>query len=488
MKHMRERNRQSQRGISILTVTLALAVLLPMVGLAFDLTILYLVRTRLLTATDAALLAAARGLSKGSTPEQQVQNARNAAAKFFAANFPQGYWGTTNLSFPPPAVDETSYPNYRTVTGAASVDAPLYFMRIFGSRYSTVRISAQAARRDALVVLVLDRSSSMNRQVTGAGRTACEIMRNDAKEFIKYFAPGRDKLGLVVFSSGVYRINPTTNFNPTSSSDPIVAAINSIQCKDNTASAEALHAAYEMITANNETSRANVIVFMTDGIPNGVTGDFIPYRISPCGNTGAPMIGVLAQWANNAPTGTTAGLMGRNISSVSAGTSYSTENTANCRFRTNLSYVRQDVTRMPPTDVYGNALDGPYTTYLNSNVPFFGSPADLTRVDLPQEITKASANAFDNQGTVIRSNTTLKPMIYTIGLNTDPTGNDYPDEQLLRKLANDPGMAAMAYPYSAFYQSQMNQTRGIYVNAPDATQLAAAFQTIATHIVVRLAY
>jgi hypothetical protein len=228
---------------------------------------------------------------------------------------------------------------------------------------------------------------------------------------------------------------------------------------------------------------------MTDGIPNGFTGNFIPYRIAPCGTPGTPMIGVLAQWANNASTGTTAGLMARTIGSVSASTPYSSEGTGGCRFRTSndLTRVREDVTRMPVQDVYGNALAGPYSSYLNADVSFFGSPADLTRVDRPQEITKASANALDNQATVIRSNTTFKPMIYTIGLNTDPTGLDRPDEQLLRKIANDPSLATAPYSGPQIYYDQRNQPRGIYVNAPDALQLGAAFETIATHIVVRLA-
>jgi hypothetical protein len=467
-------------------------VILPMVGLAIDLTMMYILKVKLLTALDAGMLAAARALGQGADPSTQAQNARLAAAKFFAANFPTGYWGTSNLSFPAPAIDSTTVPNYRSITGTASVDAPLYFLRVFGASTSTLRVSAQAARRDALVVLVLDRSGSMDRGVAGTGTTACEIMKQDAKEFMQYFAPGRDKLALVVFNSGTFYLGPRTNFNPSSSSDPLVSAIDSITCKDNTGAADALHRAYDIITTNNETSRANVIVFMTDGIPNGISGNFISYRISPCGTTGTPMIGVLAQWANNQATGTTAGLMARSTTSVSADTTPSQENTGSCRFKTptsdpDLTRIDEDVTRMPTTDVYNNALAGTYSSYLNDDVSFFGSPAVLTRVDRPQEITKASANALDNQATVIRTNTTFKPMIYTIGLNTDPTGLDRPDEQLLKKIANDPSLATSPNSGPQIYQNQINQPRGIYVNAPDASQLGAAFETIATHIVVRLA-
>ncbi len=477
----------SRRGISIITVTLALCVIMPLVGLGVDLTILYLVKSKLLAATDAAVLAGARALSQGADATAQRVNAQAAAVKFFNANWPAGFWGTSNLSFPTPLVDDTSFNGYRTITANATVDAPLYFLRVFGGNESMVAVSAQAMRRDALVVLVLDRSSSMDRAVAGTGTTACEIAKLDAVEFIKYFAQGRDQVGLIVYSSGQFTYQSRTNFNtPDASGNTVTSLIQAIDCRDNTATAEGLRAAYQEVLRVNSATKANVIVLMTDGIPNGVTGDFISYRLSPCGTIAVPMVGVLAQWANNATTGTTAGLMARTSTSVSSGTTYSNENTGNCRFRSNLDQVRYDVSRMPTTDVYGNALAGPYTTYSNPYVSFFGSAANLTSVSLPREITKASANAADNMATTIRSDSILKPMIYTIGLNTDPTGSDVPDEQLLMKIANDSSLATAPGAGPTFYAQQINQTRGIYVQAPDATQLQSAFTTVATHIVTRL--
>ena len=88
-------------------------------------------------------------------------------------------------------------PNYRTVTITATVQAPLYFLRILGQNTSAVAVTTQAARRDALVMLVLDRSSSMNYAFQGS--TACNIMKPDAIQFLNNFAPGRDMVGLVVF-------------------------------------------------------------------------------------------------------------------------------------------------------------------------------------------------------------------------------------------------------------------------------------------------
>jgi Flp pilus assembly protein TadG len=488
------RSKRLRKGVAVITTTLAMFTIIPLVGLAIDLSMLYLVRAKLLAATDAAVLAGARALSQGADAAAQRVAAQNAAIKFFNANWPAGFWGTVNLSFPTPAVDDTTVPNFRTITATASVQAPVFFLSVFGGSYSTVVVAAQAARRDALVVLVLDRSVSMvaNGFVPGTGRYPCDIMKDDAIEFTKYFAQGRDMLGLVVFNSGQYTYQSRTNFNtPDANGRTISSVIAGIQCNGNTNSVEALNAAYGEIQRVNSPTRANVIVFMTDGIPNGFYGDFIPYRISPCGTPGIPMRGVLAQWAGNAATGDTAGLMKQTLTNVTDDALRSTDNTGTCSFyiNNNLRLIRDNVSRMPTQDVHLNALAGPYTTYSNPN-PYLSwllGPADLTRVDRPREITKASTNALDNQGTTIRTDSTLKPMIYTIGLITNPNpGGDVPDEQLLMKLANDASLATAPSPGPTFYTQQQNETRGIYVNAPDATQLRSAFDQIATHIVVRL--
>jgi hypothetical protein len=479
-----------EKGISILVVTLTLMVIVPLVGLAVDLSMLYLIRTKLLSATDAAVLAGARALSRGADAAAQRVSAQTAATKFFNANFPAGYWGSSNLNFPTVTVDDTTVANYRSVTATARVDAPLYFLRILGQSSSSLRADAQAGRRDALVVLVLDRSSSMDGSVPGTTTTACEIMKTDAVEFVKYFAANRDQVGLVVFSSGQFTYQSRTDFNTADASGKTVSSlIAGIDCKDNTASAEALHAAYAEVRRVNSNTRANVIVFMTDGRPNGVTGNFIPYRISPCGTVGTPMIGVLSQWAGNAAgVGTTAGLMKRTMTDVSGPTGPSAEGTGSCRFtqppsNPDLTRVHEDVSRMPDNDVYGNSLRGPYITGVT-----------LTRVDTPTEITKASANALDNQATAVRTDgkvlptdapptRLLKTMIYTLGLYGNGAVTDQPDDQLLKKMANDPSLAQDA---PSDYQAQKAQPRGMYVAAPDATQLQGAFDTIANYIVVRL--
>src|SRR5580693_6680021 len=88
-----------RRGIVMIMLSMMVAVvLLPLVGLAIDGSILYLVQAKLSAAVDSATLAAARSLSVGLDLSSQTAAATATAQSFFSANFPAGYWNTANLS------------------------------------------------------------------------------------------------------------------------------------------------------------------------------------------------------------------------------------------------------------------------------------------------------------------------------------------------------------------------------------------------------
>ena len=164
-----------------------------------------------------------------------------------------------------------------------------------------------------------------------------------------------------------------------------------------------------------------------------------------------------------------------------------TANSSGCHFNSSndLTQVNQDLSGMPATDIYGNATNGPYSTY-NPNYPYNSAYATLTSVSSPQMIEVASTNALDNEGTKIRTNATLKPSIYSIALEGNSPG-DPPDTLILRKLANDPSMENDTDATArTFYQQQKTQPKGFFADAPDPSQLFAAFSTIATQIVIRL--
>ena len=201
---------KDRKGIAVILTTLSMLTIVPMVGLGIDVSTLYIVRAKMYEAADAAALAGARGLGQGPDIGTQTSNAQAAATKFFNANFPTAFWGATNITLSNPAVDNVTVPNYRSVSVTASAQAPLYFLRILGQNSTQLTVTTTAGRRDALVMLVLDRSASMN---SFQGPTACSILKTDAAQFLSNFAPGRDMVGLVVFGSTAYASPPRTNFN-----------------------------------------------------------------------------------------------------------------------------------------------------------------------------------------------------------------------------------------------------------------------------------
>lgn len=477
-----------KKGFAIIMTTLTLTVTIPAVGLAIDVGTLYLIRSKLFQSVDAAVLAGARALGKGPDAASQTSNAQAAAQNYFNANFQDGYWNTSNKLFATPTVDGISVPNYRTVTASASVRAPLYFLRIFGQTYSTVNASAQASRRDALVMLVLDRSSSMNN--TFQGQTACSAMKTDAAQFVNNFAQGRDMVGLVIFGASTFSYAPTTSFATLDvNGNTVQSLIGQISCGGNTNTSQGLNQAYGQLQAVNNKNRANVIVLMTDGRPNGFTADFISQRINPgsCAKGSITLVGAIAQWAGGPKdTGPTAGIMKHLTTSAATSSEVPTPGGVGCQFTANLTNLRNDISSMPSSkhDSWNNNLDGPYSVQ-NPNAPYNNLPADLSSVSVPKQIILASTNAADNQGTAVRTGP-LKPEIYVIALEgNDP--NDPPDTLFLRKLANDPAMESDADPTArTFYLNQVNQTHGFFVDAPDPSQLSAAFNAIAAKIVVRL--
>ena len=159
---------------------------------------------------------------------------------------------------------------------------------------------------------------------------------------------------------------------------------------------------------------------------------------------------------------------------------------SNCQFDNNLTNVRNDVPNLPTTDFYGNSTAGPYSQMNSGTWPYDTPFNPVGAVSIPQQIVIASANVLDNEATQVRTNATLHPYIYDIALMGNGPVDDMPDTLLLQKIANDPNLAGATGVGYTFYQDQINQPHGYFALAPDASQLAAAFDTIATQISVRL--
>lgn len=482
-------------------------VIFPVVGLAIDAGFLYAVRARLSAATDAAAIAAARSLSKGLSISEQEASAVERATSFFNANFPPGALNSSQTTVEV-EVNQTAY-RTRTVFVRASVDVGLYFMRVLGREESVVRAEGRASRRDVNLILVLDRSSSMN------ASSSCGPMRSAAKTFVEHFANGRDTLGLVTYGANHYiAFEPGQDFKTASPS--IIEQIDAISCSGNTSTAMALSEAHQLLEDVDEPGVLNLIVLFTDGLPNGVTARYEVKTVSdtrygygtdgysskselynmlpsPCqdaaGHTyernavtgdvyAAPpwnpdwspgtKLGVLAQWSGFAQYGNTAGLLLPEASYLGESDSKPIDDRAGCRFGSNRVYARRDVAFIPDMDEYGNSTRG----YKNVEEFPSGHPYEgRIRPDKPSSIGSASFNAADNAAQQVRADEYLDPVIYTIGLG-DPNSAEPPDEELMRRIANDP-LSAIHDP---------DEPDGLYVFAPDNSELAEAFYRVASDI------
>ncbi|MDZ7636935.1 MAG: pilus assembly protein TadG-related protein [Bryobacterales bacterium] len=194
--------RPREKGVALLMATLSLLMLVPLAGLAIDAGMAYIIKTRLSVAVDSACLAAARSLNRGLDLASQRDAARGVALRYFNANFPTDHFGTTGIA---PLVDiDESQSRLRVVTVNATRRAPLYFMPILGEHYADVSVRGQATRRDSNIILVLDRSSSMNTT------SSMPPMRTAAKSFVDRFSNGRDRLGLVVYQHASFRAEEPT--------------------------------------------------------------------------------------------------------------------------------------------------------------------------------------------------------------------------------------------------------------------------------------
>jgi Flp pilus assembly protein TadG len=510
-----------QRGASLILFTfVAVLVVIPVIGLAIDGSTEFWIKAKLSAAVDAAALAAGRN---------PTANATTTVQQYVYANFPSGWMGTA-FSVAPTAVVTYPQTGMRTVTVNASVTVPLRFLGMLGFKQSTVSAVAASSRRNTNVILVLDRSGSMN--ITGPdGALVCNTMIASATTFVNYFANGEDQLGLISFQTWA-NVDFPISANFQSSNPNLTTILSDLVCGANTSSAMALNMAYSQIKALGSAAYAsngalNIIVFFTDGNPNGVTAIFPPkaatdarYYASTTGSymstidptmpaTASSCIsalpnaspGVITQGAAGATTGLTQGLYQIYVSPTPAPTNVCASGQSRAICDTDLTVLsvsgchfqnspwdhvtvyptagptapREDIAYIPLKDYYGNAtVNSAYMTQSADLVP--GTPYVSTgamRIDSPQSIMDASFNAADAQALAIISDTTYKPTIYTIGLGgASDVASETVFQTFLQRVANDPS--------SNRYNSSL--PTGLFVYSPDDSQLAAAFHQIASQI------
>ena len=464
-------NGAGSKGVALITVTLLLLVIVPMMGLAVDGGILYLLKARLTQAVDSAALSGARSLSRGQDIGSQTASATTTAINYFNANFAANYWGCT-VSVPVVSVTQNAT-SMRLVSVSASATSPLYFLRLIGKQTATIAASALATRRDVNVMLVLDRSSSMGAAgalpTTAGNNNGQWPVLNAATSFVNQFAVGRDNVGLVVFGGSYFIANPTLNFQPA-----IVNDISQIVSSGNTGTSQALWVAYNALAQLNQPGALNVILFFTDGLPNGITGDFVkPVDLRSNPATCAPLATTLQGWIAQINGFSDQGCPGAScvnglfapgpLASVSSPDG-AVIPAPGCQFVGNDKNVYKDFKAMPSQDIYGNQTNpaNPYKI------------VDLTAIGKPSQIGAASSNAADQAAQRMRAGTlsNIVPLIDSVGFVDSPGAPEKPDPILMNRIANTIN--------SPIYDS--TKPTGEFILAADQDQLQAAFLQIASQI------
>ncbi len=546
MMRTNPQGKRNERGVVLILSVIALVFLIPIVGLAIDVGYMYAVKTRLQSAVDGAALAAARALTLGQTTQAQAASARQNAVNWFYANFPQGNWATTNTMLDSSSVqvfDDPGNPNLRNVTVSATTHVPTWFMRWFDIDSTVISSMGNASRRDVVMMIVLDRSGSMNL----APGDACGQMKTAAKLFTGQFAPGRDRIGLVSFSDGVYvHSSPTTDFQNvlgySNSLGNSQGKIDSISCLGGTNTASALSIAYNELYKMALPGALNLVLFETDGLPNSLTLNFWDpssnrpalSNASGCQDRNNRTVGAGGWNSANAPrdwitstysmnTGGT-GFM-PDIQPGTYGVLYSGDtsaqflalgepwhasgynygltgnhvpfsNTPGCGFSSsggrggrggqgNMGNI-SDFAWIPATDIFGNQVN-PANAY--KPVQMSGGHLNFggTTYNKWVNYRNGAFNATDNAAYRARTNGNLPISFFVIGLGGYQ--NAPPDLTLLQRIANDPNGDSFnqtpAYPPCAqnpnciYYPSQ---PKGQLVYSTDANSLSQAFLALSSQV------
>ena len=495
MSNRSQTARRGERGVVlVLYALMMLFIIVPVVGLAIDAGIMYMIKGKLQTAVDGAALGAARSLAADVILADQESNAGAAGIANYHANFPNNWMGVTPVN--DPTVDwSQSTASTAVVQITGTVAAPTWFMRILGFNSVTVSATSTATRRNLNVILVVDRSQSLSDEGN------CPTLKADAESFVSNsFVEGRDQVGLVTFGTSYnYDFALNTTFKST-----LTTELSNLNCTGFTNAAAGLTTGVNALLANttNNQFALNVIVFFTDGEPNTMT--FGVNTTSPQ-TTATPNPSTSSATYNPLPVLTTSSCnphtAGTTISGVIAGdVTYNTWggvfnwtnggipvnsdfNAASgpptgCSFQGGSGVIgsgnspsfRNDIASLPSADAFGNSTNTTWAS--NGSFPYSVSLTGSTWYS-QQNLENAGINALDNaaqNGRIAAAAANMPYVVYTIGLN--PTVYGTINQALLQRVANDPA--------SPVYQT--TYTAGKFYYVPSAGQLSQAFAAIASDI------
>ncbi|SNS83328.1 TadE/TadG family type IV pilus assembly protein [Sphingopyxis indica] len=189
---------RDQRGNALMLTAAAVVPLVGIVGSAVDIGRAYMTQLRLQQACDAGVLAGRRAMAGGTYTDA----AEAEANKMFDFNFPDGIYGSSEISF----ASEASSPS--DVIGTASARLPTALMQIFGfTKFDlAVNCTAKLEISNADVMMVLDVTGSMNSTNSGDTVNRITALQTAAVDFFDTLTTaeigdGRLRFGVVPYSS-----------------------------------------------------------------------------------------------------------------------------------------------------------------------------------------------------------------------------------------------------------------------------------------------
>lgn len=436
---------QRERGAALVAFTLMLVfAVLPLVGLAIDGGFTYFAYSRLVAATDAAALAGGRALSVGNDLSSQQAYIQTVVTQYVNANLPPSGLNATNIQS---SVSLSESNHIRTVQVSVSATVGLYFLPLLGHPSINLSTTGSSSRRDVNLVLALDRSGSMG--------GVCTVMKSDAANFVSKWTDGRDRLGLITFMGNAAVNYPSTLYFK-SQTPSMTTVLGQLNCGGNTGSAAAISLAHQQVLSAQEPGALNLIVFFTDGVPNGFTAGIsapgatpgFPVIAGKTCNSGKPVLGFTADGG---------GVFQILASQLISQTSTPAVSINGCSM-SNFNQMSQTFTGFPPLDYYGNsATAANYAAVArdsNGNIIFSNGNSDAV-----------SENAAVDAARQARQDGIT---IYTIGLD----GDGGVDSRLLEVIANDPTSPTFnaAQPVGKYYYS------------PNASQLANIWNSLASEL------